>query len=171
MDGQFAGRASNLKELRDEVARLPVEVLELYAGRDYFSTWLYMHGFGGLGDLLRPRQDRGQELREVLLQSIDRELEDVARQPFIFLDDEGRTVAEAWSLAELAGQIRKIDIATLESYSHIDGFSTWLMRKGYTRLADELRPLHTEGEELRERILRLVEKELESADEADRYAK
>jgi len=159
-DGSFIARVSNLVELRNEVARLPVEVLELYAERDYFSTWLYMHGFLKLGDELRPRHDHGETLRGTLLESIDKALERLAKASFCFVDENGTVVAKADNISELAKIIKTVDTGILELYSHIDGFSTWLMRKGHSRLADELRPLHGSGEDLRRKILEAIEKEI-----------
>ena len=42
------------------------QFLEMYGEKDYFSTWLYMHGFRQLGDELRPRRDSGHRLVTVL---------------------------------------------------------------------------------------------------------
>ncbi len=158
-EGRFIGRASNLSELRDLIATLPSDMLDRYAERDYFSTWLYMHGFQKLADELRPMRNRGEELRDVLLESFGRKLEEVSREPFVFLDENGIEVSSVSSLEELADCIRTMDIKTLEFYAHIDGFSTWLMRKGHSRLADRLRPFHASGEELRASILGFVEQE------------
>lgn len=157
-DGKFLARAANLSELRDRIAHLPIDVLELYGEKDYFSTWLYMHGFHNIADVLRPRADRGDALRRTLLEGMDAELKAVSVHPFLFLDENGIEVARAGSISELARAIRQVDLGIIEFYSHIDGFSTWLMRTGHSALADMLRPLHAAGEDLRSGLAGIIEK-------------
>ncbi len=158
-DNQIIGRASTLVELRNEIARLAlhdIDVLERYAARDYFSTWLYMHGFRQLGDQLRPRSDCGSDLVKLLLTLLDAEIKKVACEPYRFIDANGNEIATANSLQEFASIMASIDISVLELHSNFNAFSTWFMRKGYNELADELRPLHGSGEDLRTRILAVI---------------
>jgi hypothetical protein len=151
-------RATNLTELRDRIFMLPARVLEQYAERDYFSTWLYMHAFPELADVIRPVRSTGEELRRILLFAIDRKLEDIFLEPLVFLDENGQAVAKASNLEGLVKVVGGLDISVLQFYSDMDGFSTWLMRKGYMKLAEELRPVHGKGEELRERMLEIISK-------------
>jgi len=150
---ELKARAATLLELLNRIERLPTEVLEKYAKQDLFSTWFYMHGFEKLGDILRPRQDRGEVLRTVLVQSIYEALACAADESFLFHDDFGNLVTSAESPIELAKCISTLGVGIVEAYSHSDAYSTWLMRKGFVNLADDLRPLHGEGEELRKQIL------------------
>ena len=156
-DGKnLIARASGLDELARNIETLQVGTLEHYAEHDYFSTWLYMHAFPELGDFLRPRQDRGEKLRRVLLEAMNEKLAKVDKEPFLFLGEDGSTVASAVTLDELADRIGTLDAPLLEFYSDMDGFSTWLMRKGHMQLAEELRPVHGKGEELRARLLEII---------------
>jgi hypothetical protein len=155
--------ASTLAALRQSIATLPVELLESYAEQDLFSTWLYMHGYAEVGDRLRPRHDHGETLRTELLCAIDDGLAKAEGERFSFLAEDGAVVSSAGSLRELSECIRTVDLGILESYSHNDAFSTWLMRKGKSRLADELRPLHGEGEELRKSLLEIFERHMDDS--------
>jgi hypothetical protein len=127
-------------------------VLEDAAERDAFSTWFYMHGFRRLGDVLRPRKDRGFALIRELLDEIESELDIVEATPLLI---EGEKV---FTLDELAEVLRRVEPARIQDLSDRDVFSTWLERKGYPELADELRPIHGSGEGLREVLARTVEK-------------
>jgi len=152
---ELKARASTLAELRDVVAKLQTELLESIASHDYFSTWAYMHGFNELGDFLRPRQDRGEMLRDVLVRHIDNALLKAENERFEFKGEDGRVAATAGSARELAARIAEADISIIELCSNTDAFSTWLMRKGHNGLADDLRPLHGEGEALRRELLEI----------------
>ena len=145
-------RASTLTQLRDAVADAPIAILEEYASKDYFSTWLYMHGFRRLAERLVPRHDTGDELRRVLLSSFDNELTAVREQELVLTDDDHRTTRKASTIEELAQMIDEIDIETLRTNTSDDIISMWLMRKGYPELADRIRPIHGEGEELRQEL-------------------
>jgi len=158
-DGYVLGRASNLRELRDLVFDLDCEILDVYAERDYFSTWLYMHGFRELADNLRPRSDRGEGLRDILLETLEEEMLRMEETPIRFLKGR-KMVAKAIDLPTLAKAVGEVDIQTLEFYAHADAISTWLMRKGHSALADRLRPIQATGEELRQRILSEIREEL-----------
>ncbi|MBI4859967.1 MAG: response regulator [Candidatus Riflebacteria bacterium] len=151
--GQLIAAASSLAELRNVIAGLDLGILERYAARDYFSTWLYMHGFRELADLLQPRQERGDALRETLLRRIDQQLESVARERFEFLTQGGGVAVTAGNLEELERCIATVDLPTLQFNSELDWFSTWLMRRGHAALADALRPIHGNGEALRQQLL------------------
>jgi len=78
------------------------------------------------------------------------------KEPLRFINKNGMPIYEAGTLEELVNAVHLMDHETLEFYSQKDGFSTWLMRKGYAELADELRPIYGKGEELRKRLLEIV---------------
>ena len=76
-------RIKHIRELYDIILRADKstkkaeklrQFLEMYGEKDYFSTWLYMHGFRKLGDELRPRRDSGQRLVTVLKRYLKREI-------------------------------------------------------------------------------------------------
>jgi len=157
-ENDLIGRASTLQELRDLIAKIPVPVLEIYAEKDYFSTWAYMHAYRRAGDMLRPRHDKGETLREILISVFEAEVENVRKEPLRLIDERGIAVAEVMSLNGLVESLKTLDVEMLEFYSQKDGFSTWLMRKGYSELADELRPVYGKGEELRAKLIGIVGK-------------
>jgi hypothetical protein len=149
-------RASTLPELREAVAEAPIEILEEYAEKDYFSTWLYMHGFKSLADHMAKRHDFGEHLREVLVTSFDQEIAYVQEMELAILDEQGNTIAKVRAVTDLARAVEEIDAEVLERNTARDVFSMWLMRKGYPELADKLRPIHGEGDELREEMLAIL---------------
>ena len=148
--------AKTLTELNAAIAEAPVELLEEYADKDYFSTWLYMHGFRRLADRLVVRRDRGPELKEVLLSNIERELATVERLELVLHNGDKEVVGRARNVEELIALVERVDARTLKEYSKGDHFSMWLMRKGYPDLADNVRPIHGDGEELREALLQAL---------------
>ena len=152
-EGKMWRCAKTLAELSVAIAEAPIELLEEYADKDYFSTWLYMHGFRRLADRLVVRRDHGVELQEVLLSNIDRELANVERLELVLNNSDKEEVGRARSVEELRELVARVDTRTLKEYSKGDNFSMWLMRKGYPDQADRVRPIHGEGEELREEIL------------------
>jgi hypothetical protein len=149
-------RASTLPELRDAVDEAPIEILEEYAEKDYFSTWLYMHGFKSLADRMVGRHDFGEHLRQVLVSSFDQEIEYVREMDLAILDTHGNTIAKVREVKDLAAVVKEIDADILKCNAARDVFSMWAMRKGYPALADKLRPVHGEGEELREELLTIL---------------
>jgi hypothetical protein len=165
--GKLWRRASTLQELRDAVSEAPIELLEEYAEKDYFSTWLYMHGFAALADTLRPGSDRGDRLRGVLLSAFDDELDIVARQEIVLVNHKREEVGRAQTVLELAALLQRVDHRTLKEYSVTDRFSLWLMRKGYPELADQIRPIHGEGEQLRDEMVAVFDDWLRSQEPAE----
>lgn len=152
-EGKPWARASTLADLRDIIAVAPLDMLEEYAANDYFSTWLYMHSFRNLGDTLRRRGDRGEELRGLLLSNIEHELAIVEEQDLVLSSATGEVLGQASTVEELARLIGEVDSAVLRTYAVEDLISTWLTRKGHSELADAIRPIHGEGEELRAALL------------------
>ena len=68
---------------------------------------------------------------------------------------EGRKVFELEDLLEV---LRTVSADRLQPFSDNDAFSSWLDRKGYPELAEELRPIHVSGEKIKETLVHHVEK-------------
>jgi hypothetical protein len=160
-DGRPVARIRNIFELRDFVARAGGDteeagrlrrLLETYAKKDYFSTWLYMHGFRTLGDVIRPRQDRGVRLVRVLDELLEQEIAELKATPLVV---EGH---EVFSPAELRRVLLQVEPGKIQPLSDDDVFSTWLDRQGYPELAEELRPIHGSGPKLRESLVQTIGK-------------
>ncbi len=152
-NGRMWRCAKTLSELREAIADAPIALLEEYADKDYFSTWLYMHGFRKLADRLVVRRDQGEELKDVLLSTIDREIVNTEREELVLYNSDKKVMGRARTVEELIELVENVDTRTLKEYSKGDHFSMWLMRKGHPAMADRVRPIHGEGEELREEIL------------------
>ena len=128
------------------------EILEAYAEKDSFSTWLYMHSYRDLGDVLRPMHDHGRKLISVLKQHLEREMFRVAHMPLV-IDEK-----KVYNLDDLLDQLHVANPAQIQILSDNDIFSSWLDRKGYSELAEELRPIHGSGEHLIQSLCKIVEK-------------
>jgi hypothetical protein len=153
-------RVKNIHELLDVIISAEsdielIKLLEVYGQKDFFSTWLYMHGFRELADLLRPRQDRGKRLVTVLKRYITREILRMDYTPIII---DGMKI---FNLNDLLRALRTIDPAKIQYLSDNDYFSIWLDRRGYTELAEEFRPIHGSGEKLEKTLASIVEKWIE----------
>jgi hypothetical protein len=118
------------------------EILESYGAKDKFSTWLYMHSYRELGDRLRPRRGRGRQLVTMLRRSFQTEIARIERMP---LDIAGRKI---FNLEDLRTSLLSLDAEQIQAYSDNDIISSWLDRKGYPELAEELRPIHGSGPKL-----------------------
>jgi hypothetical protein len=128
------------------------EILESYGDKDNFSTWLYMHSFRELADELMPKRIYGHNLIKALKQYLRREIFRMERTPLII---DGVRI---FNLRELVDLLRSIDPAKIQGYSDNDIFSSWLDRKGYADLADELRPIHGSGPRLATTLIDIIEK-------------
>lgn len=128
------------------------ELLEKYGRKDYFSTWLYMHGFREIGDKLRPRQDKGQMLVTTLKRHIIREILRMNYTPLII---DGMKI---FTLRDLLKTLHTIEPEKIQNFSDNDYFSIWLDRKGYSELAEEFRPIHGSGIKLEKKLAEVVEK-------------
>lgn len=117
-------------------------ILEGYGKRDCISTWLYMHSFRELGDVLRPMHLKGQRMITVLKKHLKSEVLQMASTP-LYIDNE-----KASDLTELLQLLKKADPSKIQTLSNNDVFSSWLDRKGFTELAEELRPIHDTGQTL-----------------------
>jgi hypothetical protein len=131
------------------------EILEGYGERDNFSTWLYMHGYKDLADRLLPKRAKGRRLVSLLRRTFEEEIERVDATPLVI---EGR---EIFSLGELLDTLRTLPPSKIQDYSDHDVFSTWLDRKGYTELAEEIRPIHGSGQRLENLLVEKTEKWIE----------
>jgi hypothetical protein len=127
-------------------------LLEKYGRKDYFSTWLYMHGFREIGDKLRPRQDRGQRLVTTLKRYIIREILRMNYTPLVI---DGMKI---FTLRDLLKTLHTIEPEKIQNFSDNDYFSIWLDRKGYSELAEEFRPIHGSGIKLEKKLAEVVEK-------------
>ena len=65
---------------------------------------------------------------------------------------------KACTLGELLESLRIGDPAQIQALSDNDIISSWLDRRGYSELAEELRPIHGTGKSLIETLTSIVEK-------------
>jgi len=130
-------------------------ILEASGDRDNFSTWLYMHGYKDLADRLLPMHAKGRRLVSLLRRVFEEEIERVEAAPLVI---DG---LEVFSLQELLETLRKLPASKIQDYSDRDVFSTWMDRKGYTELAEEIRPIHGSGQRLEKILIEKIEKWME----------
>ena len=128
------------------------EILEAYGEKDSFSTWLYMHSYRDLGDVIRPLHHHGRELISVLKSHLRSEMERVTHMPLLI---DGKKI---YDLEDLNDCLKTVDPAQIEHLSDNDIFSSWLDRKGYSALAEEFRPIHGSGKSLITSLSTVVEK-------------
>jgi len=150
-------RVKNIHELYDILVKAETDgqlrsLLEIYGEKDFFSTWLYMHGFRELGDKLRPKRDRGLRLVSILQRYIRREIMRMQFTPLL-IDD-----AKIFTLSDLLHTLRTVSPEKIQYFSDNDFFSIWLDRKGFNELAEEFRPIHGSGPKLAQKLASLVEK-------------
>jgi len=128
------------------------QLLDVYGQKDYFSTWLYMHGFRELGDKLRPKQDKDRRLVTTLKRHLVREILRLKYTPLI-IDDK-----KIYDLHDLLNLLETINSEKIQKFSDNDIFSIWLDRQGYPELAEEFRPIHGSGSKLLKALADTVEK-------------
>ena len=150
----------NIHQLYDVLVRAETDselrsLLEVYGEKDFFSTWLYMHGFREIGDKLRPKRDRGQRLVCTLKRYIVREIMRMENTPLVI---DGIKI---FNLQDLLHTLRTIEPEKIQYFSDNDLFSIWLDRKGYPELAEEFRPIHGSGHKLGRTLADTVEKWIE----------
>ena len=82
-DGTAVGRAANLRELADQIAKIPEESLLHHAEGNHFSRWLKARTEFYLAHQLRPRKvtdfESPEHLREELINAINSYLEERAK--------------------------------------------------------------------------------------------
>ncbi len=154
-------RAKNIREMCAIVLEAEKEtgearelrrILENYGDKDKFSTWLYMHSYRELGDKLRPRKSRGRELITLLKRSLQVEIARSERTP---LSLEGHRIHH---LSDLLTALRSLSPETIQPYSDNDILSSWLDRRGFSELAEELRPIHGSGPRFLQTVVEIIEK-------------
>jgi hypothetical protein len=131
------------------------ETLEAYGQKDFFSTWLYMHGFRELADRLRPKRDKGRKMVQVLKRSLHNEIKKTPLSPLVIGDK------KITNLTELHAVLKTAAPAEIQQYSNADVFSNWLDRNCYPEIAEEIRPIHGTGEKLRTTLVSVLEKWIE----------
>ncbi|MCI0503223.1 hypothetical protein L0Y65_00765 [Candidatus Micrarchaeota archaeon] len=147
-------RISSIAGLRSAIEMADMRDLEEFGAKDFFSTWLYMHGFHDAGDRIRPSRFGGEWLRGFLMGELEYEMGQLKNDPFVINDGQGQEVCRTHSLAEIANQIRSMPAELIEKWGEDDDFlSFWLMRHGYSGLADEVRPICGKGDEIRARVV------------------
>ena len=62
------------------------------------------------------------------------------------------------NLDDLRASLLSLDVGAIQPYSDNDIISSWLDRKGYPELAEELRPIHGSGPELCQTLVDIVGK-------------
>ena len=127
-------------------------IIENYAEKDRFSTWLYMHSYRELGDKLRPRHTRGRELISLLKEDFGRQINWLKLTPLVIDDIRIHSIADMLHVLRTAGE------EAIQPFSDNDILSSWLDRQGYSELAEELRPIHGSGKELGETLVSVIEK-------------
>ncbi len=159
-DGREIHRSKNIHELYSLIqkakGRNPESVklrslLEAYGAKDMFSTWFYMHGMRQLADELRPQKHSGEKMVSVLAEALGNEIWKMSQIPLV-IDNE-----EINDLGELSRAVGVCSLNRIEDLSHNDILSSWLDQRGFSELAETLRPLHGKGPELREKIIALIE--------------
>jgi len=160
-EGREIRRARNIREIcgllldaekETEEARQLRRILENYGEKDKFSTWLYMHSYRELGDRLRPRRSRGRELIALLKRNLMVEIARLDRTPLTMGGE------KIFNLPDLLAALRSLTPDTIQPYSDNDILSSWLDRKGYSELAEELRPIHGSGAGLRQTLVEIVDR-------------
>ncbi|MEW5900351.1 MAG: hypothetical protein AB1715_02685 [Acidobacteriota bacterium] len=126
-------------------------ILESYGEKDRFSTWLYMHGHRDLGDRLRPRKGRGRQLVTLLKRNLRTEMRRMAQTPLLL---GGQRI---FTLVDLRASLETLDPEEIQPYSDHDIVSSWLDFQGYPELAEELRPIHGSGPNLKQTLLQVID--------------
>ena len=124
---------------QDDAARRLEEILDGYGEKFMSSTWLYMHSYPELADRLRPMRTRGKQLISLLEKELNSAIQNLHRTPLVLGD------RQVYRLSELAGVLRSLLPGSLQPILDIDVISSWLDRKGYSELAEDIRPIHGRG--------------------------
>jgi hypothetical protein len=111
-----------------------------------------MHSYRELGDLLRPKQRQGRQLIALLKRQLKKE---ILKLHSTHLTIDGVKVL---TLDDLLNTLRTISPDKIQPFSDNDIISSWLDRKGYSELAEELRPIHGSGVKLSETLVSIIAK-------------
>lgn len=128
------------------------EIIESYAEKDRFSTWLYMHSYSELGEKLRPRHTRGRELISLLKEDFGKQIDWLKSTPLLMGD------IRIYSISDMLHVLRTASEQVIQPFSDNDILSSWLDRQGYSELAEEFRPIHGSGKELGQMLVSVIEK-------------
>ncbi len=128
------------------------KIIESYGQKDKFSTWLYMHSYGELADVLRPMRGQGLKLICLLKKYLKEEISRLDATPLTI------NGVKIFNLEDLKNLLKTISPERIQPFSDNDIISSWLDRKGYSELAEELRPIHGSGPKLSEMLIAIVEK-------------
>ncbi len=140
---------SKARGQKREAVRLR-SLLEAYGEKDMFSTWFYMHSMPQLADRLRPQKHHGEKMVTVLAGSLKEEMQKMCRIPLV-IDKQ-----QVYNLDGLHHALNACSPEQLEEISHDDIISSWLDQKGFSELAENLRPIHGRGLELKEKVLAII---------------
>ena len=162
--GKILNRAKNIQDMLKVLKKAEKDtqtgkklrsIFRRHSERDDFSTWLYMHGFKEMADKILPRHRKGRRLVTSLRQLFEKEIERIKVTP-LKIDEN-----EIFTLQEFLHTLRSIHPDKIQNLADNDVFSTWLDRKGYPELADEIRPIHGSGKKLEKALAKKVEKWVE----------
>jgi hypothetical protein len=154
-------RILSVAEKNNKQGRELREIIENYGEKDKFSTWLYMHSYRELGDILRPKRSQGQQLIALLKRHLKKEILRLNSTP-LTIDS-----IKVFNIEDLLNVLRTIPPDKIQSLSDNDIISSWLDRKGYSELAEELRPIHGSGVKLSVTLASMIEKWQKVYDQRD----
>ncbi|MBU0591733.1 hypothetical protein KKF81_05105 [Candidatus Micrarchaeota archaeon] len=167
--GNTTVHARSVIELKEAISHADVSVLDNYAENDFFSSWLYMHGFHDAGDRIRVNLSTGETLRGFLINELDITIQSISNDPFVISDSRGTTLLSTFSLKQIAEHIRSMDPSMIEKWESDNHLSYWMMRHGYPELADELRPINGKGKSIRDMTIQLFDKWISRYSETGLY--
>jgi hypothetical protein len=79
-DGTEISESKNLKDLKNQIKKIPADIMVHHASSNHFSNWIAARGEFKLADSLRPKQvtdfESPEELRKYLVQSINMALDE-----------------------------------------------------------------------------------------------
>ena len=151
-------RIRTIQELKEAVELADGKILDEFAKKDFFSTWLYMHGFYTAGDALKVDRSSGEILRSNILGILNQEIDILNLDPFKIRDFSGNVVCSTFSLSDIREQMYTLPDEMMEKWEANDLLSDWLMRHGFTGLADELRPIQGTGDDVKIKIIEIMDK-------------
>jgi hypothetical protein len=111
-----------------------------------------MHSYQELGDILRPKRSQGRRLIALLKRHLKEEILHLNVMP-LSIDS-----VKVFNLDDLLNALRTIPPDIIQPFSDNDIISSWLDRKGYSELAEDLRPIHGSGVKLSETLISIIEK-------------
>ena len=134
-------------------------ILEMYGQKDKFSTWFFMHGFQALGERVRPQRLTGDRMIAELVQGLKEEIVRMRQTPLVVGG------ARIFELQDLLNTLRSTPEDEIDHLAYSDVVSSWLDQKGYSELADALRPIHGAGPALKAAVCSVIEEHLKLYEE------